>query len=124
MEVLKSKKILLKDVLNEIGYSRQGIEPAIDKETIELRRLKKLCEVARINPAMFFENSTYGIEIPTMGSQTTNSNKVILDSNNKEIENLHHRINDKDEIIKLLKDKLHAYEFSNIAATPKTTYKK
>lgn len=114
-EIIKSKKILLKDVLNEIGYTRQGIEPAIDKETIELRKLKKLCEITRISPSAFFDNGTYGIPI---------NDKFIDNSKDKEIEYLKQRLTDKDEIIDMLKEKISILQDSPlIAATSKTSYK-
>jgi len=38
-----------------VGYTREGLQYALNNETIELRKLKKLCELLGIKPKAFFE---------------------------------------------------------------------
>ena len=113
-ELLKSKNILLKDVLSTIQMSRQGLKFALDNETIELRKLKLLCETVRISPSQFFENGTFGL---LQNNPVTQTKEV--DNLRKEIEHYKQRIADKDEIILLLREKNKGYGF---AADPQNCY--
>ncbi|MGC3979061.1 MAG: helix-turn-helix transcriptional regulator [Paludibacteraceae bacterium] len=111
-EIAKSKNIKIKDLLERVGYSRKGLNEAIDNETIDLRRLKLLCETLRISPAQFFETGTFGI------MKSNEFNKKNENAKDMEIEYLKNRLKDKDDIISLLREKRSGY---GIASEP--TYK-
>jgi DNA-binding Xre family transcriptional regulator len=126
-ELAESKNILLKTLCEKVGYTRAGLRPAIDNETIELRKLKLLCETLRITPAQFFDNGTYGVTITTGHVQAGNGNKMMIENKDREIEMLRQRLDDKDaiiqsknETIEMLRDKLGL----GLAASPKNIYKK
>lgn len=103
-ELCKTKNIKIKDVLAFIGYSRGGLEFALNNETIELRKLKLLCEYMRISPANFFDTGTFGVMINAGGHvQSGNNNQIVIESKEREIELLKEQLKDKEEIIRLLK---------------------
>lgn len=109
-EIAESKNIMLKTICDEVGYTRAGLKPAIDNETIELRKLKILCNTLRISPATFFETGTFGVMINAGGHvQTGNGNKMILESKDREIELLKQRIIDLERIIQLVERSNHGY---------------
>jgi len=119
-EFAESKNIMLKTICDKAGYTRAGLKPAIDNETIELRKLKLLCEALGITVEQFLSVSSSGININTGHIQAGNNNKMILENKDKEIYMLREQLADKTEIIRMLREKL---DFS-IAATPKPGYKK
>lgn len=96
-EIAKNKNILVKDLASAIPMTRQGLQKVVDSEKIELWQVKKICEVLRISPALWFDTGTYGL--------TIGSGNAIVESKDKEIEYLKKRIEDKDEIINLLREK-------------------
>ena len=116
-ELAESKNILLKTICDKVGYTRAGLRPAIDNETIDLRKLKILCELLGIAPAKFFESGTYG---NTEHVKINNESKMIIENKDKEIYMLRDQLADKKEIIRMLREKLDL----GIAANPKSTYKK
>ena len=119
-EVAESKNIQLKFICDKVGYTRAGLKPAIDNETIELRKLKLLCEVLGITIEQFLIIGSSGININTGHIQAGNGNKMNIENKDKEIYMLREQIADKTEIIRMLREKLDL----GIAATPKNTYKK
>jgi len=119
-EIAESKNIQLKFICYKVGYTRAGLKPAIDNETIELRKLKLLCEVLGITIEQFLIIGSSGININTGHIQAGNGNKMNIENKDKEIYMLREQIADKTEIIRMLREKLDL----GIAATPKNTYKK
>lgn len=119
-ELAESKNIMLKTICERIGYTRAGLRPAIDNETIELRKLKLLCETLRITPAQFFDNGTYGVTITTGHVQAGNGNKIVIENKDKEIYMLREQLADKIEIIRMLRERLDL----GIAASPRLPYNK
>lgn len=115
-ELAESKNIMLKTICDKVGYTRAGLRPAIDNETIELRKLKLLCETLRISPSQFFDNGTYGVTITTGHVQAGNGNKMIIENKDKEIAMLREQLADKNEIIRMLRERMNL----GIAATPNT----
>lgn len=105
-EIAESKNIMLKTICDKVGYTRAGLKPAIDNETIELRKLKVLCDTLRITPAQFFDTGSYGVTISTGHVQAGNGNKIVIENKDREIEMLKQRLNDKNEIIEMLRDKI------------------
>jgi len=118
-EIAESKNIQLKFICYKVGYTRAGLKPAIDNETIELRKLKLLCEVLGITIEQFLIIGSSGININTGHIQAGNGNKMNIENKDKEIYMLREQIADKTEIIRMLREKLDL----GIAATPKNTYK-
>lgn len=119
-EIAKIKNILVKDLATEIGVTRQGLQKMIDNETIELRLVKKICELLNISPSKFFEIGNYGLNISTGHVQSGNGNKMILENKDREIEMLREQIADKNEIIRMLREMLDL----GIAASSKEKYGK
>jgi DNA-binding Xre family transcriptional regulator len=123
-EILKVKKILVKDLCEAIGYTRRGLQTSIDNETIELRKLKLLCDTLRITPAQFFDTGGYGVTISTGHVQAGNGNKIIIENKDREIEYLKKRLEDKDELITMLRDKIDMIQGAPLmAASSKPEYK-
>lgn len=96
-ELCKSKNIRISSVCDYVEMSRPGLQKALDNETIELRKLKLLCDFVRISPAQFFESGSFGIM----------QNKPIQKTEDleREIELLRSQIQDKNEIIALYREK-------------------
>lgn len=111
-EILELKKISISELCNTIGYTRAGLQRALDNQTIELRKLKLICETVRISPALFFENGSFGI---IQNSTTENKNELHLLQNENEL--LREQIRDKNEIISLYKEKNNPY-YDIVAAPP------
>jgi DNA-binding Xre family transcriptional regulator len=102
-DIAESKKIEIKDIASELEMTTNGFRESIKRETIQLKKLSKLCTLMRINPLLFFEHipSTY---ISAGGHvQNGNNNQIIIESKDREIELLKEQIKAKDEIILLLK---------------------
>ncbi len=108
-ELLKTKKILLKEVLSYIKMTRPGLSSALDNETIELRKIKLICELIRESPAIFFDKGSFGI-LPT-GKKA--------EDYEKEIDYLKKSLKDKEDIINLLREKDSGYR---IASEQSSTY--
>jgi len=122
-EILEVKNISIQDLCNTIGYTRAGLTRAIDNETIELRKLKLLCDTLRITPAQFFDTGGYGVTISTGHVQAGNGNKIVIENKDREIEMLKQRLNDKNELIEMLRDKINMLQDAPMmAATPKNSY--
>lgn len=123
-DITKIKNILVKDLAMEMGVTRQGLQKMIDNETIELRLIKKMCELLNISPAKFFELGQYGLNISNSHVQAGNGNKIIIENKDREIEMLKQRINDKDEIIQMLREKIESIHHAPmLAASEKSIYK-
>lgn len=109
-DIIKLKNLKVKDVCEAIGITRQGLQMAIDNETIELRKLKLLCDQLRISPSMFFDKGSFGLLINAGGNvQSGNGNKMNTDIKDNEIELLKKRINDLEKIINLLESQNNHY---------------
>lgn len=117
-ELIKSKKILVKDLCEEVGYTRRGLQTSIDNETIELRKLKLICEKLRISPSLFFENGTYGL---LNNSDKTRNQNMQIELLKKENELLKQRIADKDELLSLYREKINGTV--GLVATTENSYK-
>lgn len=110
-ELCRAKRILIKDVLPQIGYTRQGLQAALNNETIELRKLKLLCDSVRISPSHFFEPGTFGTVVNAGGHvQSGNNNRMEVESRDREIGMLREQVGqlrsqlaDKEEIIRLMR---------------------
>lgn len=112
-QIAETKKIEVREIANELEMTTNGFRESIKNETIQLKKLRKLCELLHIHPLLFFEVKK-GVYLKTESSE------------NKERENsqLREQLSDKNEIIKMLREKINHYENNSIAATPKTNYKK
>lgn len=99
-ELSKSKGIKIKDLCLAVDMTRQGLQFSIDNQTIELRKLKLICEALRISPAQFFEDGTFGL----LTNSPINQNKQ-LDQLQRENEMLKSQLRDKNEIIALYREK-------------------
>lgn len=122
-QIAKSKNILIKDLASAISITRQGLQKVMDNGTIELNKVKDICIILKISPLLFFDSNS-GIYI-NGSNQIGSNNKMITDNKDVEIKMLKDRISDKDEIIKMLREKIDMMSGSQLAATPnyKTEYK-
>jgi len=125
-EIADSKKIEVKEIASALEMTPNGFRESIKNETIQLRKLRKLCEMLQIHPNMIIDVQK-GVYLNNVHAQVGNNNKISLESKEHEIEMLRQRLNDKDqiinnkdEIIEMLKDKLSI----TFAASPKAGYKK
>lgn len=107
-QIAKKQNILIKDLASEIVITRQGLQKVLDNGTIEIRKVKRICEILKISPLLFFDM------VPEASVNVT-------ELQSKETENslLRDRIKDKDEIIHMLRERMGM----NVAATPKIEYK-
>lgn len=106
-DIAKAKNILIKDLAKEIGITRQGLQKVMDNETIGLNLVKRICEVLNISPSKFFDSGSFGLILNNGVNQVVgNGNKMVIENKDKEIEMLKQQIIDKEEIIKLLKEKI------------------
>ena len=102
-DIATSKRIQIKDIASDLDMTPDGFRISIKNETIPLRNLKILCDRLRINPMLFFDIAP-GAYINSAGhTQVGNGNKMNIDSKNREIELLKQQLEDKNEIIRLLK---------------------
>ena len=102
--LIDSKNLEVQAVATEIGMGYDGFRLSVQKETIQLQKLKKLCELLKINPMLFFENMQ-GQFIDGGTTQMSIWDKKLFESKDREIELLKQQIQDKTEIIKLLREK-------------------
>ena len=112
-ELLRAKKMTVKELTQAIGMSRQGLQAAMDKGSISLHTIKAVCEAVRISPAYFFDAGTFGTVINAGGHvQSGNNNRMEVESLDREnamlrqqVEQLRSQLADKEEIIRLMKGK-------------------
>ena len=107
-ELASSKHIMIKEITERIGYSRQGLQTALDNETIDLRKIKLLCKILDVNPSIFFDSANLGIVMINGGTtQVGNGNNISKEDQNyeNEIAYLKQIIKDKEEIIRLMRVK-------------------
>ncbi|NLO71218.1 MAG: hypothetical protein GX102_09865 [Porphyromonadaceae bacterium] len=107
-ELCKSKNIMINDVCEYVSMTRPGLTKALDNQTIELRKLKLLCDYVRISPAQFFETGAFG----SLQSNSEKGSKKPEDYE-KEIEYLKNTLRDKEEIINLLREKDSGYRIAS-----------
>ncbi len=106
-EIASSKKIEVKEIANELEMTPNGFRESIKNETIPLRKLKLLCTLLKLNPMLFFDvvSGTYINNVGNGHTQVGNGNKIQIENKDREIEMLKQRLADKDEIIKLLRER-------------------
>lgn len=95
-ENYQGQKISVSELCTFAGYTRAGLVHALDNDTIELRRVKLLCDNLKISPALFFTNY---VDI--------DSGKLLNEIQTLKTENemLKNQVKDKLEIISLLREK-------------------
>jgi len=120
-EIATSKKDEVKDIASELEMTPNGFRESIKNETIQLRKLKQLCTRLKLNPLLFFDvvPGTYINNIGNGHTQVGNGNKIQIENKDREIEMLKQRLVDKDEIIKLLRERNSNHGYGLTAAEPK-----
>ena len=121
--IAESKRIEIQELASEIGMTSNGLREAIRKDTIQLKKLRQLCEILRIHPSMFFDVQK-GVYLNNVNAQLGNNNKMAIDNKDREIESLKEQLEDKKVIIKMLQSQIESASTMNIAAHPKHPYKK
>jgi len=129
-EIADSKNIEIKDLSSEVEMTPNGFRESIKNETIQLRKLRRVCEILGISPLLFLNNPS-GVYLHNVHTQVGDNNQMAIDNKDREIESLREQLNAKDEqledkkvIIKMLQEKIEGTSTMNIAATPKHAYKK
>lgn len=122
-EIAESKRIGIKELADEIGMTSNGLREAIKRDTIQLKKLRQLCEILRIHPSMFFDVQK-GVYLNNVNAQLGNNNQMAIDNKDKEIQSLREQLEDKKVIIKMLQSQIESASTMNIAANPKHPYKK
>jgi hypothetical protein len=103
-----SKHIMIKDITERMGFSRQGLQSALDNETISVRKIKLLSQILDVLPSVFFDSPNLGNVMINGGTmQVGNGNKISKEDQNyeNEITYLKQIIKDKEEIIRLMSQK-------------------
>lgn len=102
----ESNNFEIQQIANELGMTPNGFREAIRNETIQLKKLRMLCRLLQLN-LNDFDNETKrtGLNISNVHLQAGNNNKIIIENKDREIELLKQSLADKDEIIKLLREK-------------------
>jgi len=124
-QIADSKKIEVRELANELEMTPNGFRESIKNETIQLKKLRRLCEILHVHPTLFFDVQS-GVYLNNVHAQVGNNNKISLENKDREIEMLKQRltdkdaiINNKDEIIEMLRSQLNL----GLAASPKNAYK-
>jgi DNA-binding Xre family transcriptional regulator len=120
-EIFISKNDELKDIASELEMTPNGFRESIKNETIQLRKLKQLCTRLKLNPLLFFDvvPGTYINNVGNGHTQVGNGNKIQIENKDREIEMLKQRLADKDEIIKLLRERNNNSGYGLTAAEPR-----
>jgi hypothetical protein len=102
----ESNNFEIQQIANELGMTPNGFREAIRNETIQLKKLRMLCKLLQLNLNDFdSETKRTGLNISNVHLQAGNNNKIIIENKDREIELLKQSLADKDEIIKLLREK-------------------
>ena len=96
-KISKSKGKQLNALCEYIGYTRAGLKPALENETIELRKIKSICKFLNISPLLFFEDFDF--------TSLKISDNELINYQKNEIEYLKKILIDKEFIINLLNEK-------------------
>jgi len=114
-QIAETKKIEVREIANQLEMTSNGFRESIKNETIQLKKLRQLCEILNISPAKFFDVNQFGI----ISKNVDLGSKQLIDSRDREIEMLKQRLNDKEEIIKLLRERNSLTHGYGIASEPK-----
>ena len=102
----ESNNFEIQQIANELGMTPNGFREAIRNETIQLKKLRMLFKLLQLNLNDFdSETKRTGLNISNVHLQAGNNNKIIIENKDREIELLKQSLADKDEIIKLLREK-------------------
>lgn len=52
-DLCEERKILIKDILKEVGMSNPGLKDALNKDTLQIKKLISLCKVLQMSPNDF-----------------------------------------------------------------------
>lgn len=104
-KIAESKKIEIGEIAIELEMTSNGFRESIRNETIQLKKLRRLCELLHIHPTMFFDVQK-GVYLNNVHAQLGNNNKIVTEGKDREIAQLRSQIDDKNEIIRMLREKL------------------
>jgi DNA-binding Xre family transcriptional regulator len=121
-EIADAKKIEIKELASALEMTPNGFRESIKNETIQLRKLRTLCDLLRINPSMFFDLPR-GVYVNNVHAQVGDNNQMAIDNRDREIESLREQLEDKKVIIKMLQNQIEGASNLSIAASPRHPYK-
>lgn len=104
-KIAESKKIEIGEIAIELEMTSNGFRESIRNETIQLKKLRRLCELLHIHPTMFFDIQK-GVYLNNVQANVGNNNKISIENKEREIAQLRSQIEDKNEIIRMLREKL------------------
>ena len=100
----ESNNFEIQQLANELEMSPNGFRESIKNETIQLKKLKKLCKTLNISLNDFADSNAPKEFSPLNQKHKDESSlRMALDNKEREVELLKQRIADKDEIIRLLR---------------------
>jgi DNA-binding Xre family transcriptional regulator len=115
-EISEAKKVEIKELASALDMTPNGFRESIKNETIQLRKLRTLCDLLRISPSMFFDT--------TWGAYVNKAQAGDIDNRNREIESLREQLEDKKVIIKMLRDQIDGVNNLGIVAQRIESYNK
>ena len=116
-KIAKKKNISLGALATESSYSRAGFHRAIDNKTMEFGKLDIVCSRLGITPLNFFDTV---VSIESNQFSIIEKLKMEIERKDLELKYVNERLQDKEEIINLMKSSSINY----YAASPKEEFKK
>ena len=105
-DLCEERKILIKDILKEVGMSNPGLKDALDKETLPVRKLALLCRVLQMSPNEFLhwkESAPQNYSATQVGLQNNqNVGTIGIELLQKQLEEKDRQLATKDEQIQKL----------------------
>jgi|GEM_PF-3459194 len=113
-QLIESKNFEVREIANQLKMTPNGFRESIRNETIQLKKLRILADILNISPNQIFD-SQKGVYLNNVHAQVGNNNKMVLENKDKEISMLKETLADKNEIIRMLRERMDM----GIAASPK-----
>lgn len=121
-QIADSKKIEIQEIAYELKMTPNGFRESIKNETIQLKKIRQLCELLNIHPNLFFDLEK-GVYLNNVNAQLGNGNKIIVESKDLEIKLLKQSLKDKEELIEMLREKIESiHNAPMLAASEKGIY--
>lgn len=98
---IKLKKISIRQLCIKIGISEQGYYKMIGNKTMTVKNLESICELLKVSPCEFFNDSPYYRESILSLASVSENKEEYKTANKAEIESLTKELKIKDEMIEL-----------------------
>lgn len=97
-DICDAKRILLKNVAENSGLTYDGLRNGMNKQSLGMTKVLKICEYVGISPNQFFGYESIGQTFNTTQVGVMNSQNI----SNSSVDVLHQQLSVKDEQIKQL----------------------